>query len=34
VTLTSDDAKQSVDKLMNLLDQLDDVQDVYHNINL
>jgi YebC/PmpR family DNA-binding regulatory protein len=34
VTLTSDDAKQSVDKLMNLLDQLDDVQDVYHNIHL
>ncbi len=34
VILTSDEAKQSVDKLMNLLDQLDDVQDVYHNINL
>ena len=34
VTLTSDDAKQSVDKLMNLLDQLDDVQDVYHNMHL
>ena len=34
VTITSDDAKQSIDKLMNLLDQLDDVQDVYHNINL
>ena len=33
VTLSSDDAKQSVEKLLNLLDQLDDVQDVYHNIN-
>ena len=34
VTLQSDDAKQQVEKLLNLLDQLDDVQDVYHNINL
>ncbi len=34
VTLQSEDAKQQVEKLLNLLDQLDDVQDVYHNINL
>ena len=33
VTLSSDDAKQNVEKLLNLLDQLDDVQDVYHNVN-
>lgn len=33
VTLQSEDAKQQVEKLLNLLDQLDDVQDVYHNVN-
>lgn len=33
VTLSSEDAKQNVEKLLNLLDQLDDVQDVYHNVN-
>jgi transcriptional/translational regulatory protein YebC/TACO1 len=33
VTLSSEDAKLNVEKLLNLLDLLDDVQDVYHNVN-
>lgn len=30
----SEETKQNIEKLLNLLDQLDDVQDVYHNVNL
>lgn len=34
VTLTDDEDKQMFERLMNMLDEIDDVQQVYHNVRL